>query len=175
MINYLETIKTQCTDKCNSAYDWVRENKGKAALGVAVSLATIPVIACYFSPRYASFVGAYVSKVSGFVAPALATVSSGITAGFTFAASHPIVFAVLAAAVVATLITLAVKNHEKNQEIKNMSKDIIQALKEEDGKFVVKDQKTAKELLAKAEAKTSLTDVETDTLISNEQGSSKTT
>lgn len=172
MTNYLEKIKTQCTNQYNSTYDWVRENKGRAAFGVTVSLVTISIIAYYLSPSYASFVGQCLSKVSGFVAPTLATVSSGITAGFTFAASHPIVFAALAAAVVATLITLAVKNHDKNQEIKNISENITQALKEEGGKVVVQNDEKAKALLANA--KTSLTDVETAPLINNEEQSRTT-
>ncbi|MBV0899756.1 MAG: hypothetical protein KTV77_03295 [Wolbachia endosymbiont of Fragariocoptes setiger] len=169
MTNYLEKIKTQCTNQYNSTYDWVKNNQWKAgAIGFVVSALTFSAIACYFSPRYASFVGAYVSKVSGFVAPALAAVSSGITAGFTFAASHhPIVFATLAAAVVATLITLAVKNHDKNQEIKNINENINQALKERNGQVVVKDVEKAKALLDNA--KTSLTDVETASLINNNE------
>lgn len=152
MTNYLEKLKTTLTDQYNSKLEWAKNNQWKASTIGFIALAlTVSTAAYYFSPRYASFVGACASKVSGFVAPALAAASSGITAAFTFAASHPIVFAALAVAVVATLVTLAIKNHDKSQEIKSIYKDINQAFEEKDGQVEVKDRGKARTLIANAQ------------------------
>lgn len=106
------------TELPGKSWDYAKDNKGKTALGVGIALTLSAYIITYY------FFPAYAAKVAALTITAIAAISGGFAAAFTFMAANPIAFGLLALAAVAVIGVLAVKSYNQANQLSE-AQDII--------------------------------------------------
>lgn len=147
MTAFVESAK----NKYNEFYYYVKDNKGKTAVAVGSTIAVLSFIAAYLA------FPAYGVKVAALTASAIAAISVGFASAFTFAATNPIAFGLLAIAAVAAIGVLAVKSYNQASQLSEVREFTLNAFQKKDGDFALDNDN--KPLLKDDATKTALTNI----------------
>lgn len=115
---------------CKS-WGYAKDNKVKTAVGVFTAIAVVSFVAAYLA------FPAYGAKVAALTASAIAAISVGFAAAFTFMEANPIAFGLLALPVVAAIGVLAVKSYNQANQLSEVRELTLDAFQKKDGDSVL--------------------------------------
>ncbi|MBD0390941.1 hypothetical protein IC220_00435 [Wolbachia endosymbiont of Pentalonia nigronervosa] len=145
---YVEKIK----EFPGKSWDYVKDNKVKTAVGVGIVIAAVLSVAAYWA------FPALGVKAAILTTSTIAAISGGFAAAFTFAATNPITFGLLAIAAVTTIGVLAVKSYNQASQLSEVREFTFGAFqKGDDGCLLCSDDN--KPLIQNGSAETALANI----------------